>query len=149
MLFRKLDVAIKSREPDPVLSRIFQEVKRFVEFHFVSEENVMRETRFPGIEAHERLHHELLMELNSMIAGIPSRREYPEDLLYFLSHWLFEHIGEHDQAVARHVRGAIDRPVAESAYPEFLLSGTTRAVIADDESRTSAWPTQQARPACS
>jgi len=122
MLFRKLDVAIKSHASDAVLRPIFLEVKKFVEFHFISEENIMRETGYPALEAHQKLHHELLLELNSMIAAIPSRREYPEDLLYFLGNWLINHIAEHDQLVAGHVQHSAERPVAESAYSEYLLS---------------------------
>ena len=127
MLFRKLDVAIKSHLSDELLKPILLEVKKFVEFHFISEENVMRETGYPAIDAHRKLHHELLLELNSMIAALPSRREYPEDLLYFLSQWLIDHIAEHDQGVARHVAEAAARPVGELVYTEYLLSHAASA----------------------
>jgi hemerythrin len=67
------------------------------------------------------LHGELSMELNSMIAKLRSRREYPEDLLDFLNRWLIQHIANHDQLVAQHARNAVDRPVAESFYSEYLV----------------------------
>lgn len=65
MLFRKLDVAIKTRESETTISRIVQEVKQYVKFHFTSEENLMHETNYSGIEGHIALHAQLLMELNN------------------------------------------------------------------------------------
>ena len=55
MLFRKLDVAIKTHAPDAIVSRIVLEVSQFVKFHFISEENIMYETKYPSIEGHMTL----------------------------------------------------------------------------------------------
>ena len=124
-LFRKLDVAIKTNQSDRILKQIVLEVRRCVEFHFVSEENLMRETEYPGYESHRVAHVKLLNELNTFVAKLVENQEYPEDLLDFLNHWLVEHIANFDQQVARHVRGASSRPVAELAYAEYLLSPAT------------------------
>lgn len=120
LLFRKLDVAIKTKESAESLRYIVHEVVRCVEFHFQSEENLMRETAYPGLDAHQAFHAELLYELNSYVAKIAEGREFPEDLLSFLSMWLTRHIAEHDQLVIRHVETSARRPVAERAYPEYL-----------------------------
>ena len=120
MLFRKLDVAIKTREPDATVSRIVQEVKRCVQFHFASEENLMYETNYPGIDLHIEMHAHLLMELNNMMSKLTLRKEFPEDVLDFLSDWLTKHIAHHDQLLAKHIDSAADRPVAELIYPEYL-----------------------------
>ena len=85
MLFKKLDVAIKTGESDNTIRLIVIEVRKFVEFHFASEENIMLETKYPGYEKHRRLHTELLTELNSLISRVVSHREEPEDLLEFLN----------------------------------------------------------------
>ena len=124
MLFRKLDVAIKTHQSDSTVSRIILEVRKFVEFHFVSEENLMRETDYPETDSHRTIHSELLLSLTSMTAKLASHREYPEDLLYFLNDWLIEHIAGHDQQVAQHVRTSNDRPVAELIYAEYLIPST-------------------------
>ena len=122
MLFKKLDVAIKTNLSDSTLALIVVEVRRFVEFHFASEENLMSETKYPGFAAHRTAHSALATELGFMISKLALHREYPDDFLSFVSRWLIEHIANHDQALARHVLGAINRPVAESFYPEYLLS---------------------------
>ncbi len=120
MLFRKLDVAIKTHESEVTVSRIVQEVKRYVKFHFTSEENLMYETNYPGIEGHITIHTHLLVELNNMMSKLTLRQEFPEDVLVFLSDWLTKHIAHHDQLLAKHVDSAADRPVAELIYPEYL-----------------------------
>lgn len=124
LLFRKLDVAIKTQQPGETVRDIVREVVRCVEFHFLSEENLMRETCYPGLDAHRELHAELLLELDSFVDKLAHRREFPEDLLSFLSNWLSQHIARHDQAVAQHVAKSPQRPIAELAYPEYL--GVTR-----------------------
>jgi len=120
MLFRKLDVAIKTREPDATVSRIVQEVKKCVIFHFTSEENLMYETNYPGIDEHIKIHTHLLIKLNDMMSKLTLRREFPEDVLDFLSDWLTNHIAHHDKLLAKYVDSAADRPVAELIYPEYL-----------------------------
>lgn len=120
MLFRKLDIAIKTREPEATVLRIVQEVKRYVKFHFTSEENLMYETDYPGIEGHIAMHTHLLVDLNSMMSKLTSRQEFPEDVLSFLSDWLTKHIAHHDQLLVKYVESAVNRPVAELIYPEYL-----------------------------
>ncbi|HMM74737.1 MAG TPA: hemerythrin family protein [Gammaproteobacteria bacterium] len=120
LLFRKLDVAIKTQQPEPVLRHIIRELVRCVEFHFVSEENLMRETAYPDLAMHAKVHGELLAELKAWIQRITERSEFPEDLLYFLNRWLSQHIAVHDRSVVAHVASAVHRPIAELAYAEYL-----------------------------
>lgn len=122
LLFRKLDIAIKTKQPEAILERIAIEVRKFVDFHFISEENLMIETDYPAIEDHQKLHSDLMIELNVMISRVVSHREYPEDLLEFLNLWLIGHISEHDQHVAKHILTAVKRPVAEKVYEDYLPS---------------------------
>lgn len=121
MLFRKLDVALKTHQTEATLNHICQELKRCVEFHFASEENIMRETRYPEFAAHQIIHTELLMKLNEFVSKIVNHREFHDDLLDFLYKWLIEHIAKEDQQVAEHVRNSMNRPVAEICYPEYLF----------------------------
>ena len=121
-LFRKLDVAVKTGQSQTTISHIINEVKRFVEFHFVSEENLMRETNYPQLLAHQSQHADLLVELGLLASKVVRHLEFPEDLLFFLNNWLLEHIASHDRHVARHICDAVVRPVAEHAYGEYLMT---------------------------
>jgi hemerythrin len=126
MLFRKLDVAIKLKLPGITIARIVVEAQRFVEFHFISEENLMVETEYPGLDAHRAVHRNLLAEFKKMTADLAVHREYPEDLLYFLVSWLIEHIANEDQKAARHAMNSPARPVAELIYAEYLAPTLSR-----------------------
>lgn len=128
LLFRKLDIAIKLKLPGLTTARIVAETRRFVEFHFVSEENLMTETEYPGLAAHRTAHRQLLLELKDLTARLAVHREYPEDLLDFLMSWLIEHIAGADQQLARHALTSPARPVAELAYAEFLAPSPMRRV---------------------
>lgn len=128
LLFRKLDVAIKMPASEQIINATISEVRRFVEFHFFSEENLMRETGFPGFEAHQAKHVQLLAQLKRLLLNVVTGAEFPEDLLYFLNAWLIQHIGSEDQRIAKHVRGCSSRPIAEVIYPEFLTTLGTQAV---------------------
>jgi hemerythrin-like metal-binding protein len=113
-LFKKLDAAIKTHQPPGVQARIVLELKKFVEFHFISEENVMHESGYAKLDAG------LLKDLNAMIGKVSLQREFADDLLYFLNQWLIDHIAVHDQMLAAHVQDAADRPVAELFYLEYF-----------------------------
>jgi hemerythrin-like metal-binding protein len=121
LFFRKLDVALKTQESEETIRKIILETSKFVEFHFISEENVMRETDYPGIDRHRKVHRELLSKLEKKTAKLALHHEYPEDLLSFWVDWLIDHIAGEDQRLAEHVGQAARRPVAEIAYGEYLL----------------------------
>ena len=122
LLCRKLDIAIKTGEPEQRVRWIMVELKKFTEFHFISEENLMHEIGYPGVHEHALVHTELLMQLNTMLAKISRRRESPEDLLYFLNKWLGQHVAHEDLKIAEYARTSDRNPIGKNLYSEYLLS---------------------------
>jgi len=120
MLFKKLDIALKTKLSNETVSRIVVEVKKFAEFHFISEENLMHETNYPGLRSHVAIHSNLISELNLMISRISNQKVLPEEVLRFLNDWLIIHIGEEDQRVAQHIEMSIRRPIGEDVYSDYL-----------------------------
>jgi hemerythrin len=119
-LFHKLDAALKTGETQMAVNQVIAETKRFVEFHFLSEENLMRETHYPHLLAHQAEHMDLVKQMGVLASTVVARRKLPRDVLVFLSKWLLEHIATHDQSVALHVRDSVARPIGESAYGEYM-----------------------------
>lgn len=119
-LFHKLDVAVKTGESQMTVNHAIHETKRFVEFHFASEENLMRETNYPHLLSHQTMHMDLLVQLDALASKVVARRTLPGDLVAFLKRWLLDHIATHDQHVALHVHDAVARPIAEAAYRTHL-----------------------------
>lgn len=119
-LCRKLDFAIKSRQPDQIVRWQMRELRLFTEFHFISEENFMNEIGYPGAREHAMIHTDLLMQLDMMLAKIAHHREFPEDLLYFLNKWLAQHIVKEDLKIVAYHKGTERTPIGEHLYREYL-----------------------------
>ena len=122
LLCRKLDIAIKMKKPEQSIRWVMLELKKFTEFHFISEENLMREIGYPDVDEHALIHSELLMQLEMSLAKIRHHQEFPEDLLYFLNKWLIQHIVKEDLKIAEYVRNSDERPIGEDLYAEYLMS---------------------------
>ncbi len=122
LLCRKLDIAIKTREAEQTVQHIILELKKFTEFHFVSEENLMREISYPRLEEHAFIHSDLLRQLDMTLAKISHHQEFPEDLLFFLNKWLADHVIHEDMKIAEYVKNSKRRPIGENLYAEYLLS---------------------------
>lgn len=126
LLCRKLDIAIKTRQSDQTIRWVMLELKKFTEFHFVSEENLMHEIAYPEVDEHALIHADLLMQLDMMLAKIAHHKEFPEDLLYFLNKWLVQHVVQDDLKIARFAELAEKRPLGEDLYQQYLLSAQTQ-----------------------
>lgn len=122
LLCRKLDIAIKTRETEQTVLRVMLELKKFTEFHFVSEENLMHEIGYPHVADHALIHSDLLRQLDMALSKIGHRKELPEDLLFFLNKWLGYHVIHEDLKIAEYVKNGKRRPIGENLYAEYLLS---------------------------
>lgn len=126
MLCRKLDVAIKTKETEPTILRVILELRKFAEFHFVSEENLMSEIGYPGLQQHAAIHTELLAKLDVALTKINQHKEFPDDLLYFLNQWVIGHVTHEDVTIANFARKSGKRPIGEDLYKEYLLAGQSK-----------------------
>ncbi|MGA7594299.1 MAG: hemerythrin family protein [Gallionella sp.] len=122
LLCRKLDIAIKTGQSDQSIRWVMLELKKFAEFHFISEENLMHEIGYPDVDDHALIHTGLLQQFEMMMARISHHREFPEDLLHFLNKWLVQHIVQDDLKIAEQVRLSCKRPLGEDLYKQFLYS---------------------------
>lgn len=120
LLLKKHDLAITSRMGEKVIMGVLLEVKKFTEFHFLSEENLMAELRYPGLPDHERIHSELLGQMNVFIAKINRKQETPEDILPQIVTWVANHVVSEDLKIAEYVKKSSYRPIAEECYALYL-----------------------------
>ena len=120
LLLKKLDLALTSKMDQKVVMGIMLEIKKFTEFHFLSEENLMAELHYPGLADHERIHSELLGVLNVFIAKINRKQETPEDILPQIVTWVANHVVSEDLKIAEYVKKSSFRPIAEECYALYL-----------------------------
>ncbi|MEW5904998.1 MAG: bacteriohemerythrin [Pseudomonadota bacterium] len=120
LLLKKLDIALSNHMDQKVVMGIMLEIKKFTEFHFLSEENLMAELHYPGMAEHERIHSELLAHLNVFIAKINRNQETPQDILPQIVTWVTNHVVSEDLKIAEYVRRSAFRPIAEESYALYL-----------------------------
>jgi len=80
---------------------LMREVRKYLEFHFLSEENVLRTVRDPMLPQHAKEHSGMLNELSMLISRVQNDRVSARAVRDFLIAWLSEHV----QHEAEHFRG--------------------------------------------
>lgn len=103
ILVSRSSKAFEKRVPHDVLMKIFYEIKKYAEFHFVSEENFMISVAYPGYLEHEQMHSHLLSELSMKIAEANRDERCARQVLEFLYRWLLGHIASEDKKIMAHV----------------------------------------------
>ena len=120
MLVRKLDVAIKTHARKQVLVRTVSELVEFTRFHFLSEENLMIESGYPELLAHEKVHSLLMSRLN-MIAGRINRDILdPHETIDFLWDWLGAHVMQMDKALAAWLEARQIHTLSSKSYEDIF-----------------------------
>jgi len=72
-------------------------VKEYVEFHLISEENLLRNIQYPELDTHRRQHDEMRTWLREMCFEFRAgRSNISKDLLIFLRDWWIKHITRSD-----------------------------------------------------
>jgi len=104
MLLNKLMADVAKGVDKEYLLRVLNELVKYAEFHFASEENVMFECSFPGLTNHEQIHAEILHKLTVLAERVTQDQARAEDVVAMLRKWLFSHILVEDSHIAQYVR---------------------------------------------
>jgi hemerythrin len=125
LLCRKLDIAIKTARSEQTIQRVILELKKFTEFHFISEQNLMHEIGYPQVAEHLQIHNSLIIELQVELSKIRHHSELPDDLLSRIYDWFKDHVVEEDLKIAEFSKTSPNRPIGEDLYRQFLGSPFT------------------------
>jgi hemerythrin len=93
-LLNRIDAIVQGEAPQDGLIDIVHELVRYTEYHFESEERLMRLNRYPDLDAHERMHRDLrrrIVSFEQKFRSAPDQHN-ASALLAFLSDWLAGHI---------------------------------------------------------
>lgn len=86
--------------------RILQELSKYAEYHFISEENLMFVTRYPMIEHHQVEHKKLLRALSSRIGAFEDGKASLGSLVTFLGEWVISHTRDEDSKIGKYLSTA-------------------------------------------
>ena len=102
--FEELLVAIHENHPEERIPGLLAFLSDYVETHFSTEEEHMKETHYPGLSGHKAIHDDMRAQVNQLVARyLEDQSIVSEGVLVFLSDWLIGHINDHDRRMASHL----------------------------------------------
>lgn len=104
-LINRVDGALQSGAAKQVQRDLLDELIRFTEYHFFTEEHYMRRTGYPDEAPHREGHHHLVDALLQLKDDFTLRNKHDtRSLVDFLSSWLMDHIVHSDKELAAYLR---------------------------------------------
>lgn len=105
-LIQKIITAVENKKNLLYIERLINEIYKYADFHFYSEETIMYEIDYPDIEMHQREHRELMLDLKNMIvvSNNESFSRPMSEFIDFLIKWFRHHTVNVDKKLAEYIR---------------------------------------------
>jgi hemerythrin len=95
----RLYEAVRDKQGETVLADILAMLEKYTVEHFQHEEKLMAEYHFSGLAEHQKIHQQLIAEIQEFKKRAnPVTEELARELLTFLREWLLNHILKVDKA---------------------------------------------------
>ena len=105
-IINELSDAMMNQKGYTVVPHILEKLVDYIQFHFTTEEEIMRETKYPALDEHCQEHLAMTKKV------IEFKKDYSEnneinsaEVLNFLCDWLKEHIAVSDKKLKMHIKG--------------------------------------------
>ncbi|MCK5153837.1 MAG: hemerythrin family protein [Spirochaetales bacterium] len=89
----------RASECKPIIMELYQ----YTRVHFVDEEKIMEELKYPALEDHKKLHINLILNLNNLSESYVESEESRDDLAAVFGNWIINHILNEDLRFANFV----------------------------------------------
>ncbi len=86
------------------IRRIFAEVTKYAEFHFLSEENIMIDVAYPDLAAHHEHHDQLMRQLNHFMVRFEAGEKDIQEVVNFLYEWFSHHTVNEDRQLSLYIQ---------------------------------------------
>jgi hemerythrin len=90
--------------PAERLGRILEEVIKYAEYHFYSEENLMTDNQYPELARHRILHNHLLSKIRIKSSEMALELTTPKEVEDFLVEWFLLHTQHEDKKISQHIK---------------------------------------------
>lgn len=90
-LIHRIAELFQSQLSDYILSRHINEILKYAEFHFQSEENIMQLADYPDTDDHAELHKDLLDEIGTVLYYYRNGKRPVENVIEKLYNWFLNH----------------------------------------------------------
>ncbi len=89
----RLYEAVRDKQGEAVLADILAMLEKYTVDHFQHEEKLMAEYHYSGLAEHQKIHQELIDEIQAFkMKSTSGTEELARELLTFLRAWVLEHI---------------------------------------------------------
>ena len=105
-LINRLGIVQEYGNKKAIAIRLLTELGKYVEYHFVSEENIMFLTKYPALERQQQAHAALLDEYSKRMQNFLNDKGTVEDVIRFLEGWFARHTIEEDKKVGYHINAS-------------------------------------------
>jgi two-component system cell cycle response regulator len=97
-IINSLSLAISNNETNNIIDNIFNELKEYTKVHFKREESFLINCNYPRIKEHIHEHKTFIEKIPELKTKLTNslNTEYAQEVSYFLTDWLFNHIIEED-----------------------------------------------------
>ena len=102
-LIRTVPRGSENNAPKARVLRLLEEVKKYAEFHFISEENIMLDVAYPDYDAHKIQHQKLLTDLDMRLHQYNVGDINLSIVLDFLFMWFTNHTSHSDKKLAIYI----------------------------------------------
>ena len=103
-LVNKIYNYLQEQRDEDFLKRTLDELLKYTEFHFASEENMMISVAYPNLEHHRGEHEKLMLDLRNILFNVSIEPDSIDELVQFLDEWISSHIYREDKALAKFIQ---------------------------------------------
>lgn len=119
MIFFDIIVAIEEEheagKDKERLHRLLLELMKYIQFHFVSEENIMIDCDYPEVGDHMRHHEQINESFNNKIMAYEMNQCTIGDVLAFLVDWFVNHTIHEDRKISEYIKKTGYSPTHEDS----------------------------------
>jgi len=107
-IIQKFADSLMNKANNFYIERLVNELLKYAEFHFYSEETIMIEIEYPDIIAHKQEHEKLLEQMRNMVMVVEMDDDkiYESDYTDFLLNWFINHTIKQDKKLAQYINQA-------------------------------------------
>ncbi len=90
---------------EDLLAIIMDELVKYTQYHFTTEENMMEKVNYINLPSHKDTHHHFVERINFLQSQLLEKKsDIGKDLFEFLRKWLLQHILKEDKDLVYHMR---------------------------------------------
>lgn len=101
---KKIYNAFEKNIDKDIVRRLLEELFKYADFHFTSEENVMLMNNYPDYESHKKEHNELTQTLANTLNFLDVDKINKKQLIDFLIQWFIEHTTSTDLELGKYLQ---------------------------------------------